>query len=94
MSDNFATTGAQMITKPLHVATVGNNQLRFFRTPNDDGRPNFPWHAVDDLQQCLGLDRRAREIIIQSISSRMRGGETVQSSWLCRQRILRKWKAP
>src|SRR5262249_11098709 len=44
---------------PLHVATVGKMQLRFFRTPNDDGRPDFPWHAVDDLQQCLGLDGKA-----------------------------------
>jgi hypothetical protein len=42
-----------MITKPLHVATVGKHQLRFFKTPNDDNRPDFPWHAVDDLQQCL-----------------------------------------
>jgi hypothetical protein len=50
-----------MITKPLHVATVGKKQLRFFRTPNDDGRPDFAWHAVDDLQQCLGLDGRASE---------------------------------
>jgi hypothetical protein len=51
-----------MITKPLHVATVVGGQLRFFRTPNEDGRPDLPWHSVDDLQQCLGLDRSAREI--------------------------------
>ena len=51
-----------MITKPLHVATVGKHQLRFFKTPNDDNRPDFPWHAVDDLQQCLGLDHSEREI--------------------------------
>ena len=50
-----------MIAKPLHVATVGKKQLRFFRTPHDDGWPDFPWHAVDDLQQCLGLDGRASE---------------------------------
>jgi hypothetical protein len=50
-----------MITKPLHVATIGRSQLRFFRTPNDDGRPDFPWHAVDDLQQCLGLSDIARD---------------------------------
>ena len=49
-----------MITKPLHVATVGKKQLRFFQTPND-GRPDFPWHAVDDLQPCLGLDGRSNE---------------------------------
>jgi hypothetical protein len=49
-----------VITEPLHVATVGKKQLRFFQTPND-GRPDFPWHAVDDLQQCLGLDGRSNE---------------------------------
>jgi hypothetical protein len=51
-----------MITKPLHVATVGKHQLRFFKTPNDDNRPDLPWHAVDDLQQCLGLGCNERAI--------------------------------
>jgi hypothetical protein len=32
-----------------------------FPNANDNGRPDFPWHAVDALQECLGLDRRARE---------------------------------
>jgi hypothetical protein len=55
-----------MITNPLHVATVGRKQLRFFRTPNDDGRPDFPWLALDDLQQCLGLNRRGRMGVAQA----------------------------
>jgi hypothetical protein len=58
-----------MITQPLHVATVGKGQLRFFRTPNDDGRPDFPWHGIDDLYQCLGLDRSTREIYQRMITS-------------------------
>jgi hypothetical protein len=52
-----------MIIKPLHVATVGKHQLRFFRTPNDDNRPDFPWHAIDDLQRCIGLGDNARDTL-------------------------------
>ena len=35
-----------MLIEPLHVATIRGLQLRFYRTPNDDGRPDFPWHNV------------------------------------------------
>ena len=42
-----------MIT-PLHIATVGGHPLRFFKTPLDDGRPDFSWHCVDDLHRCIG----------------------------------------
>jgi hypothetical protein len=28
--------------EPLHVATVGGHPLRFFRSPLNDGRPDFP----------------------------------------------------
>jgi len=48
--------------EPLHIATVGGHSLRFFRTPVDDGRPDLPWHAVDDLGHCLGLNRAGRRI--------------------------------
>jgi hypothetical protein len=46
-----------MTTKPLHVAIVTGKQLRFFRSPNNDGRPDFPWHSTDDLQSVFGLNR-------------------------------------
>jgi hypothetical protein len=46
-----------MITEPLHVAIVDDRQLRFFRSPNNDGRPDFPWHSTDDLQSVFGLNR-------------------------------------
>jgi hypothetical protein len=45
-----------MIIAPLHVGIVGGQPLRFFRSPLNDGRPDLPWHAVDDLQQCLRLN--------------------------------------
>jgi hypothetical protein len=43
-----------MTTKPLHVAIVTGKQLRFFRSPNNDGRPDFPWHSTNDLQSVFG----------------------------------------
>jgi len=48
--------------EPLHTATIGSHQLRFFRTPLDDGRPDLPWVAIDDLGRCLGLSRAHRRI--------------------------------
>jgi hypothetical protein len=48
--------------KPLHVATVGGQPLRFFKTPLDDGRPDLPWVAIDDLGRCMGLSRSRRRI--------------------------------
>jgi hypothetical protein len=56
-------------TTALHIATVGGHPLRFFRTPLDDGRPDFPWHAVDDLHRGLGLDRRARRFFLAKLRS-------------------------
>ena len=48
--------------EPLHLATIGGHPLRFFKTPLNDGRPDFPWHCVDDLQRCLGLNRKDQRI--------------------------------
>jgi hypothetical protein len=50
-----------MIT-PLHIATVGEQPLRLFKTPLNDGRPDMPWVAVDDLGRCLALSREHRRI--------------------------------
>jgi hypothetical protein len=51
------------VIKPLHVATIRGHQLRFFRTPNNDGRPDLHWHCVDDLWRCMGLSREQRRIM-------------------------------
>ena len=53
--------------EPLHVATVGGPPLRFFRTPINDGRPDLPWHAVEDLHRCLGLNRAARKYFLHRL---------------------------
>jgi hypothetical protein len=49
------------ITQPLHVAIIRGHQLRFYRTPNNDGRPDLPWHCCDDLYHCMGLPRGVRK---------------------------------
>ena len=53
--------------EPLHTTRVGSHELRFFRTPLADGRPDLPWHAVDDLQRCLGLNREARKFFLKQL---------------------------
>jgi hypothetical protein len=65
--------GGGAMINPLHVATVGGHSLRFFKTPLNDGRPDLPWHAIDDLQRCLGLNpdqRRAFQHLLRSRTKR------------------------
>jgi len=61
--------------EPLYIATVGGHPLRFFKTPLDDGRPDFPWHAIDDLHRCLGLNRAQRKLLLSRMRSWKGGGE-------------------
>jgi hypothetical protein len=49
-------------TNPLHTATIAGRPLRFFRTPLNDGRPDMPWVAIDELGRCAGLNRADRRI--------------------------------
>jgi len=49
------------VTQPLHIAIIRGHQLRFYRTPNNDGRPDLPWHCCDDLYRCMGLARGVRK---------------------------------
>ena len=48
------------LTRPLHVGTIRGHQLRLYRTPNNDGRPDLPWHSVEDLYRCIGMRRDLR----------------------------------
>jgi hypothetical protein len=57
------------VIEPLHVAKVGPHSLRLFRTPLNDGKPDMPWHAVDDLHQCLGLNREARRFFLHKLQT-------------------------
>jgi hypothetical protein len=67
------------LKKPLHTAVINRQQLRFFKTPWNDGRPDLPWHSVDDLLSILGMDRRrcalARLTPLETISTE--GGNTI-----------------
>jgi hypothetical protein len=49
------------IIQPLHVAIIRGHQLRFYRTPNNDGRPDFPWVCLDDLFRCMSSPRGFRK---------------------------------
>jgi hypothetical protein len=53
--------------QPIHTATIGGHPLRFFRTPNDDGKPDMPWHSIDDLHRCLGLNRELRKLFLSKL---------------------------
>jgi hypothetical protein len=57
--------GGEAVNDPLHIATVGGQPLRFFKTPLNDGRPDFPWHCVDDLYCCLKFNRGERKWLQQ-----------------------------
>ena len=56
--------------EPIHVATVAGRPLRFFRTPLNDGRPDLPWHCVDDLYRCLGLGRAAQRDLLSRLRAK------------------------
>jgi hypothetical protein len=58
-----------MTVEPLHVAVIGGHPLRFFRTPLNDGRPDLPWVAIDDLGRCLGLSRKDRRTHLRVFAS-------------------------
>jgi hypothetical protein len=60
---------AKRMIEPLHIATVGGQRLRFFRTPINDGRPDMPWHCVDDLHKCLGLNREQRKAFLHKLKN-------------------------
>jgi hypothetical protein len=56
--------------QPLHTATIRGHQLRFFHTPNNDGRPDLPWHCSDDLYRCMGLTRKERRYLQRRFTNR------------------------
>jgi hypothetical protein len=63
------------LIEPVHVGTVGGRPLRFFRSPLADGRPDMPWHSVDDLHRCLGMNRAMRKFFL----AKLREGKQAQA---------------
>lgn len=43
------------LVSPIHVGTLNDKPLRFFRAPTDE--PQLVWHAWDDLVACACLPR-------------------------------------
>ena len=56
-----------MLVEPIYTATIRGERLRFFKTPNTDGRPDLPWHSVEDLAQCIGLNRQRRRFMLRAM---------------------------
>jgi hypothetical protein len=69
-----------MTAIPLHVARVGGHQLRFFQSPMNDGCPDFPWHSVDDLHRCLGLNREQRKFFLHKLKAKHNEVRTVATA--------------
>jgi hypothetical protein len=40
---------------PIYTGQVNGYPVRFFKTPLEDGRPDFVWHSVGDLENAIGL---------------------------------------
>lgn len=49
------------VVAPIIVGVVNGKPVRFFKTPLNDGKPDLPWHATDDLARALGCDRGLRK---------------------------------
>lgn len=49
------------VIAPVIVGVVNGKPVRMFKTPLNDGRPDLPWHATDDLAAALGCDRGFRQ---------------------------------
>lgn len=52
---------------PIFTGTVNGKPVRFFKTPLNDGKPDFPWHSVDDLQKAAGFDRQTRRHFLRTM---------------------------
>jgi hypothetical protein len=50
------------VVSPIHVGTVNGMRVRFYQSP--DGKPDQPWHSVDDLQSVFGLNRATRRLMM------------------------------
>ncbi|MFG1359951.1 hypothetical protein [Xanthobacter pseudotagetidis] len=57
------------MTPVLHEAIVNGQRLRLFRPPVEG--PDFPWHGVDDLHECLGLPTDLRRTIMRGLRSQV-----------------------
>lgn len=62
-----------MTVSPIHTGTINGKPVRFFKTPMNDGRPDFPWHATEDLMLALNVPRVLRRQFLRG--ARQKWGE-------------------
>ena len=58
-----------MIVKPIHTGTINGHPVRFFKTPMNDGRPDFAWHSTDDLMKAANLTPEMQEYFLRSMKA-------------------------
>src|SRR4051812_11371959 len=51
------------LVTPIHTGTVAGHPVRFFKGPS--GRPELPWHAVEDLYRAIALSHAARQLMLR-----------------------------
>jgi hypothetical protein len=71
-----------MTMKPgelIHTAEVNGHPIRFFRTPLNDGRPDFVWHSLDDLETAMGVLRSQRRAMLRMIKKDKEWGPFVRT---------------
>jgi len=67
-ADDIATKAAAAAPAALHVSMVGQQPVRFFRPPLNDGRPDMPWCSLSDILRATGYDKDARARLAVTIS--------------------------
>lgn len=70
------------IHSPIHVETVGNVPVRFFKSPTflESGRPDMPWHVCDDVWKAIGLDEVGRLSLLTRVRARWSDPRTVATA--------------
>ncbi len=55
-----------MINKPIYTGTINGHPVRFFKTPMNDGKPDFAWHSTEDLMKAANLTADMIEYFMRS----------------------------
>jgi hypothetical protein len=61
-----------MTTKPIYTGIINGHPVRFFKTPMNDGKPDFAWHSTEDLMRAANLDTAMIEYFMRSTPSDQR----------------------
>jgi len=56
-----------MMATPICTGTVNGSPVRFFRSPLNDGRPDFPWIAWGDLTDAYPLSAAKKAVFFQRL---------------------------